>query len=64
MVFHMDDCIWDEYDKMANKSRVQFAIFEIDDTEVPKEDRYEDYLITSEKRWGQLKDREGIVWQN
>ena len=56
--------IWDKYDKEAEKIGVQFAVFEVEDTEVPKEDRYEEYLITSEKRWEQLKDRKDIVWQN
>lgn len=63
-VFCMDDSIWDKYDKEAEKIGVQFAVFEVEDTEVPKEDRYEEYLITSEKRWEQLKDRKDIVWQN
>lgn len=62
-VFYLDDDIWEEYDKMANKSGVQFAILEIEDTEVSSEERYEDFLLTSNERWERLKDRDDVVWQ-
>jgi len=61
--FYMDDDIWDEYDKKAEKSGVQFALLEIEDTDVPNEERYEKYLLTSRERWGDLKSREDVVWE-
>ena len=62
--FYMDDDKWDEYDKKAEKSGVQFALIEIENTDVPNEERYEDYLLTSRERWEQLKERDDVVWQN
>ena len=62
--FYMDDDIWDEYDKKAEKSGVQFALLEIENTDVPNEERYEKYLLTSRERWEQLKERDVVVWQN
>ena len=62
--FYMDDDKWDEYDKKAEKSGVQFAILEIEDTDVPDEERYEDCLLTSRERWEDLKSREDVVWQH
>lgn len=61
--FYMDDDIWDEYDKKAEKSGVQFALLEIEDTDVPDEERYEDCLLTSRERWEQLKEGDGVVWE-
>ncbi len=61
--FYMDDDIWDEYDKKAEKSGVQFALLEIEDTDVPDGERYEDYLLTSRERWEDLKSREDVVWE-
>lgn len=60
--FYMNDDKWDEYDKKAEKSGVQFAILEIEDTDVPDEERYEDCLLTSRERWEDLKSREDVVW--
>ena len=62
--FYMDDDKWDEYDKKAEKSGVQFALLEIEDTDVPDEERYEDCLLTSRERWEDLKSREDVVWQH
>ena len=62
--FYMDDDKWDEYDKKAEKSGVQFALLEIEDTDVPDEERYEDCLLTSRERWEQLKERDDVVWQH
>jgi len=62
--FYMDDDIWDEYDTKAEKSGVQFALLEIENTDVPNEERYEKYLLTSRERWEQLKERDVVVWQN
>ena len=62
--FYMDDDIWDEFDKKAEKSGVQFAILEIEDTDIPDEERYEDCLLTSRERWEDLKSREDVVWQH
>ena len=62
--FYMDDDKWDEYDKKAEKSSVQFAILEIEDTDVPDEERYDDWLLTSRERWEDLKSREDVVWQH
>lgn len=62
--FYMDDDKWDEYDKKAEKSSVQFALIEIENTDVPNEERYEEYLLTSRERWEQLKERDDVVWQN
>ena len=62
--FYMDDDIWDEFDKKAEKSGVQFALFEIENTDVPNEERYEKYLLTSRERWEDLKSREDVVWQH
>ena len=62
--FYMDDDIWDEFDKKAEKSGVQFALFEIENTDVPNEERYEKYLLTSLERWEDLKSREDVVWQH
>ena len=62
--FYMNDDKWDEYDKKAEKSGVQFAILEIEDTDVPDEERYEDCLLTSRERWEDLKSREDVVWQH
>lgn len=61
--FYMDDDIWDEYDKKAEQSGVQFALLEIEDTDVPDEERYEEYLLTSRERWEDLKSREDVVWE-
>lgn len=61
--FYMDDDIWDVYDKMAEKSGVRFAILEIENTDVPNEERYEDYLLISKERWEDLKSREDVVWE-
>lgn len=61
--FYMDDDIWDEFDKKAEQSGVQFALFEIENTDVPDEERYEDYLLTSRERWEQLKERDDVVWE-
>ena len=60
--FYIDDK-WDEYDKKAEKSGVQFAILEIEDTDVPDEERYEDCLLTSRERWEQLKEGDDVVWE-
>lgn len=62
--FYMYDDIWDEFDKKAEKSGVQFALFEIENTDVPNEERYEKYLLTSRERWEDLKSREDVVWQH
>lgn len=62
--FYMDDDKWDEYDKKAEKSGVQFALIEIENTDVPNEERYEEYLLTSRERWEQLRERDDVVWQN
>ena len=61
--FYMDDDKWDEYDKKAEKSGVQFAILEIEDTDVPDEERYEDCLLTSRERWEQFKERDDVMWE-
>ena len=61
--FYMNDDKWDEYDKKAEKSGVQFAILEIEDTDVPDEERYEDCLLTSRERWEQLKERDDVMWE-
>ena len=61
--FYMDDDIWDEYDKKAEQTGVQFAFLEIENTDVPNEERYEDYLLTSRERWEDLKSREDVVWE-
>ena len=61
--FYMDDDIWDEYDKKAEKSGVQFALLEIENTDVTDEERYEDYLLTSREKWESLKGRDDVVWQ-
>lgn len=61
--FYMDDDKWDEYDKKAEKSGVQFALIEIENTDVPNEERYEEYLLTSRERWEQLKERDDVVWE-
>ena len=60
--FYIDDK-WDEYDKKAEKSGVQFALLEIEDTDVPDEERYEDCLLTSRERWEQLKERDDVMWE-
>ena len=60
--FYIDDK-WDEYDKKAEKSGVQFALLEIEDTDVPDEERYEDCLLTSRERWEQLKEGDDVVWE-
>ena len=62
-VFYMDDDLWDVYDKMAEKTGVQFAILEIENTDVPREDRDDDYLLISEERWVALKGRDDVVWE-
>lgn len=62
-VFYMDDSIWDEYEKMSEKLDVQFAILEIENTDVPKEDRDDDYLLISEEKWVALKSRDDVVWE-
>ena len=62
--FYMNDDIWDEFDKKAEKSGVQFALFEIENTDVQNEERYEKYLLTSRERWEDLKSREDVVWQH
>ena len=62
--FYMYDDIWDEFDKKAEKSGVQFAILEIEDTDVPDEERYEEYLLTSKEKWESLKGRDDVVWQH
>lgn len=61
--FYMDDDIWDEFDKKAEQSGVQFALLEIENTDVPDEERYEEYLLTSRERWEDLKSREDVVWE-
>ena len=61
--FYMNDDKWDEYDKKAEKSGVQFAILEIEYTDVPDEERYEDCLLTSRERWEQLKERDDVMWE-
>lgn len=61
--FYMDDDIWDEYDKKAEQSGVQFALIEIENTDVPNEERYEEYLLTSKEKWESLKGRDDVVWQ-
>jgi hypothetical protein len=61
--FYMDDDIWDEFDKKAEQSGVQFALLEIENTDVPNEERYEEYLLTSRERWEDLKSREDVVWE-
>lgn len=61
--FYMDDDIWDEYDKKAEQSGVQFALLEIEYTDVPDEERYEDYLLISRERCESLKGRDDVVWQ-
>ena len=61
--FYMNDDKWDEYDKKAEKSGVQFAILEIEDTDVPDEERYEDCLLTPRERWEQLKERDDVMWE-
>ena len=61
--FYMNDDKWDEYDKKAEKSGVQFALFEIENTDVPNEERYEKYLLTSRERWEQLKERDDVMWE-
>ena len=61
--FYMNDDIWDEFDKKAEKSGVQFALLEIEDTDVPDEERYEDCLLTSRERWEQLKEGDDVVWE-
>jgi len=61
--FYMDDDIWDEYDKKAEQSGVQFALLEIENTDVPDEERYEEYLLTSKEKWEFLKGRDDGVWQ-
>ena len=60
-VFCWDDNIWDDYDRMAEKSGVQYAVFE-DEIEITEDDRY-DILLTSEEKWERLKERKDIVWQ-
>ena len=62
--FYMNDDIWDEFDKKAEQSGMQFALLEIEDTDVPDEERYEEYLLTSRERWEDLKSREDVVWQH
>lgn len=59
--FYMDDDIWDEYDKKAEQSGVQFALIEIENTDVPNEERYEEYLLISRERWESLKGRDDVV---
>jgi len=61
--FYMDDDIWDEFDKKAEQSGVQFALLEIENTDVPYEERYEEYLLTSKEKWESLKGRDDVVWQ-
>lgn len=61
--FYMDDDIWDEFDKKAEQTGVQFAFLEIENTDVPNEERYEKYLLTSRERWEDLKSREDVVWE-
>ena len=62
--FYMNDDKWDEYDKKAEKSGVQFALLEIENTDVPNEERYEEYLLTSKEKWESLKGRDDVVWQH
>ena len=62
--FYMNDDIWDEFDKKAEQSGMQFALLEIENTDVPNEERYEKYLLTSRERWEDLKSREDVVWQH
>ena len=61
--FYMNDDIWDEFDKKAEQSGMQFALLEIEDTDVPDEERYEDCLLTSRERWEQLKERDDVMWE-
>ena len=60
-VFFMDDDIWEDYDRMAEKSGLQFSVFD-DEIEITDDDRY-DILFTSEEKWKHLKERKEIVWQ-
>lgn len=60
-VFCWDDNIWDDYDRMAEKSGLQYAVFD-DEIEITEDDRY-DILLTSEEKWERLKERKDIVWQ-
>ena len=62
--FYMDDGIWDEFDKKAEQSGMQFALLEIENTDVPNEERYEEYLLTSKEKWESLKGRDDVVWQH
>lgn len=62
-VFFEGDCIWKKYEKKAKKVSVQFAILEIEDIDVPNEDRDDDYLLISEERWVTLKGRDDVVWE-
>ena len=62
-VFFEDDEIWEQYKKQAEQVGIQFAILEIEDTEVSPEEMYEDYLLTSKERWEQLKERDDVEWQ-
>ena len=62
--FYMNDDIWDEFDKKAEQSGMQFALLEIENTDVPNEERYEEYLLTSKEKWESLKGRDDVVWQH
>ena len=60
-IFSLDGDVWEKYYNKAQKTKLQFAIVEVDDTEVPNEDTY-DILLTAKEKWKQLKGREDIVW--
>lgn len=62
-VFFEGDRIWKKYEKKAKKVSVQFAILEIENTDVPNEDRDDDYLLISKERWDSLKSRDDVVWE-
>ena len=75
-VFGWDDEKWERYDRMAEKSGLQFAVFDndivmkdcddvmkYDDIVITDDDRY-DILLTSEEKWKHLKERKDIVWQS
>ena len=75
-VFCWDDDIWDDYDRMAEKSELQFAVFDDDDVMKKCESviKYDDIvisdddkyyiLLTSEEKWEKLRERKDIEWQN
>ena len=75
-VFGWDDDIWEQYDRMAEKSGLQFAVFDndivmkdcecvikYDDIVITDDDKY-DILLTSEEKWKHLMERKDIIWQS